>query len=106
MFELRPYNKNNKPFFYDPFRAMDQFEKDFFREPFRDFRMPDVPEFKTDIKRTENGYLLEADMPGFDKKDIHIDLENDTLTITAERHSDHEDNDKKKDYVRCERSYG
>ncbi|MFR0881976.1 MAG: Hsp20/alpha crystallin family protein [Christensenellales bacterium] len=44
--------------------------------------------------------------PGFDKKDIHLDLNNDVLTISAERHSEHEDKDKKGKFVRCERSYG
>lgn len=47
-----------------------------------------------------------ADLPGFDKKDIHLDLNNDVLTISAERHSEHEDKDKKGKFVRCERSYG
>ena len=28
------------------------------------------------------------------------------MTIRAERHSEHEDQDKKGNYVRCERSYG
>ena len=28
------------------------------------------------------------------------------MTITAERHSDHEEKDKKGNYLRCERSYG
>ena len=45
-------------------------------------------------------------MPGFDKKDIQLDIQNDVLTIRAERHSEHEEKDKKGKYVRCERSYG
>ena len=49
---------------------------------------------------------MESDLPGFRKEDIKLDVKNDVLTITAERHSDHEDKDKKGQYVRCERSYG
>ena len=33
-------------------------------------------------------------------------MKGDVLTINAERHSEHEDEDKKKNYIRCERSYG
>ncbi|MCI6961492.1 MAG: Hsp20/alpha crystallin family protein, partial [Clostridiales bacterium] len=59
-----------------------------------------------DIKDEGDSYTLEADLPGFEKKDIHLDLNNDILTINAERHSEHEEKDKKGKFVRCERSYG
>ena len=62
--------------------------------------------FKTDVKDEGDRYELEADLPGFDKKDIHLDINGDTLTVRAERHSEHEEKDKKGKYVRCERSYG
>ena len=45
-------------------------------------------------------------MPGFDRESIHLSLENDVLTISAERHSEHEDEAKKGSFVVCERSYG
>ena len=45
-------------------------------------------------------------MPGFEKKDIHLDLNGDVLTVTAERHSKVEDKDKKDKVIRVERSYG
>ena len=65
-----------------------------------------LSEFKTDIQDKGDSYLLEADLPGFKKEDIHVDVDGDTMTIRAERHSEHEDQDKKGNYVRCERSYG
>lgn len=106
MFELRPYRKNNAAI-YNPFREMENFERAFFGEPFGGFfRSADIAEFKTDIRDQGDSYLLEADLPGFDKKDIHLDINGDTLTINAERHSESEQKDKKNDYVRCERSYG
>lgn len=37
--------------------------------------------FKIDVKKTDNGYMLEAELPGFDKDDIKISYEKDTLTI-------------------------
>ncbi|MPN59108.1 18 kDa heat shock protein [bioreactor metagenome] len=50
--------------------------------------------------------MLEADLPGFDKKDIKIDIDGGYLTINAERHSKSEEKDDKNNYIRCERSYG
>ena len=61
---------------------------------------------KTDVTDEGDHYLLEADLPGFDKKDIHMDIKGNTLTIRAERHSKIEDKDKKDKVVRVERSYG
>ena len=50
-----------------------------------------LSEFKTDIQDKGDSYLLEADPPGFKKEDIHVDVDGDTMTIRAERHSEHED---------------
>ena len=61
---------------------------------------------KTDVRETEDTYELDIDLPGFKKEDIHVDVADDRLTVTAERHSNFEDKDKKNKYVRCERSYG
>ena len=47
-----------------------------------------------------------ADLPGFQKDDIKIDLDDNCLTISAERHSEYEEKDKKGNFVRCERSFG
>lgn len=62
--------------------------------------------FKTDIKDNGDSYTLEADLPGFDKKDIHLDVNGDMLTIHAERKAEQEEKDDKNNYVRCERSFG
>lgn len=107
MFELRPYHKFNSDISYNPFREMEDFERKFFGEPFGAFfRNGDIAEFKTDITDEGDSFVLEADLPGFDKNDIHLDLSDNTLTINAERHSEHEQKDKKDKYVHIERSYG
>ncbi|MDE6149293.1 MAG: Hsp20/alpha crystallin family protein [Ruminococcus sp.] len=107
MFELRPIKRNhNHVTAYNPFKDMEEFEKRFFGNPLGFFGGSSFTEFKTDIKDEGGNYLLEADLPGFDKKDINIDINGDMLTISAERHSEHEEKDKQGKYVRCERSYG
>ena len=49
---------------------------------------------------------LTADLPGFSKDDIKIDINDNTLTLSAERHSEYEEKEKKGKYIRVERSYG
>ncbi len=100
MLNLIPYSqKRREASVYNPFQMFDELEKTFFGSN-------DIAEFKTDIRDEGDHYLLEADLPGFKKEDIHIDLDDNALTIRAERHSNYEQQDKKGNYVRCERSYG
>ena len=99
MFELTPYERRHQRALFNPFRDMDNFEKSFWGDMA-------TADFKTDIKDNGKEYVLEADLPGFKKEDIHVDVADDRLTVTAERHSNFEDKDKKNKYVRCERSYG
>ena len=91
MFELRPYSHRNNAL-YNPFKEMDELEKQFFNAPFGFYGGHALDEFKTDIKDEGDRYELEADLPGFAKKDIHLDISGDVLTIRAERHSEHEEN--------------
>ena len=101
MFELRPFERrSNRMTAYNPW---DEMERAFFGDGAWN---RSLAEFKTDIQDKGDSYLLQADLPGFKKEDIHIDLDGETMTIRAERHSEHEEQDKKGSYVRCERSYG
>lgn len=107
MFELTRRNNNHHVNNYNPFREMEEFERNFFGYPFGSFfGNRDLAEFKTDLTDEGDHYLLEADLPGFEKKDIHLDINDDVLTVSAERHSKIEEKDKKDKVVRIERSYG
>ena len=101
MFELVPFVHGNHLRTYDPFREMEDLENRFFGGTAGDWGG-----IRTDIQDKGDHYLMEADLPGFKKDDIHIDVNDGMMTITAERHSEHEEKDKKGNYVRCERSYG
>lgn len=59
---------------------------------------------KCDIYEKGGDYHIEMDVPGFDKKDISINVDNGYLTITAEKQD--EEKDEEKNYIRRERSYG
>ena len=103
MFEMRPYRRNSMST-WNPFSEMEEMERRLFNNDF--FSGRGLAEFKTDITDEGDYYELKADLPGFKKEDIHVDVADDRLTVTAERHSNFEDKDKKNKYVRCERSYG
>ena len=101
MFNLTPYERKiNNINLWNPFRELDEIEKNFFGNGNANVA------FKTDIKDEGDHYLLEADLPGFKKDNVNIDIDDGYLTITATRKSEYEDKDKKGNYVRCERSYG
>lgn len=60
---------------------------------------------KTDIKETEKEYIVEAELPGFDKNDIKLELNDDMLTIQVQK--DEQNNEESDNYIRKEtrRSY-
>lgn len=60
--------------------------------------------FKVDILETDKSYLVEADLPGMDPKDVKIDLDGNRLTISGAREVKKEENGLK--YHRLERGYG
>ena len=52
-----------------------------------------------------SNYVVETELPGFDKKDIDIDIENGYLTVRAEHKEEREHKEDGK-YLRRERQYG
>ena len=91
MMNIMPFERKFNVF--DPFADFDRF--------YDDRQMPSI---RTDIKDKGDSFELSAELPGFNKEDIKIDIENDCLTISAERKFD--DEDKKKNFVKRERFYG
>lgn len=48
--------------------------------------------------------MLDADLPGFDREDIHLELQGDVLTITAQHQDKKEEKDEKGNYICRERT--
>lgn len=67
---------------------------------------PEHSTMKTDVKETKKDYQVKIDLPGFDKKDIHLNYANDYLVVTGHRSSFSDESDKKGNMVHSERSYG
>jgi HSP20 family protein len=101
---------------YEPFNLLDRFQKEFgrmglldplFKEVFADDNTDvAVSNWRpaVDIKEEANRFVITADIPGVDPKNIEITMEDGVLTIKGERASEKEE--KREDYRRVERSRG
>lgn len=58
----------------------------------------------TDLVETDTDFVLRADLPGLSESDVNIELDDNVLTISGERKSEHEE--RKTGYYRVERSFG
>ena len=99
MFEMMPFTRNRGVDLYNPFRDLEEMERSLFANS-------GANAFKTDIRDAGDAYVLEADLPGMKKDDIHIDIDGERLSISAERSAVREEKDENGGYIRCERSYG
>ena len=63
---------------------------------------------KTDIRETDDakGYRFAVDLPGFEKDEIHVDVKDGYLTVSAEKGLDKDEEDKKGRILRQERYAG
>ena len=85
----------------NPFSEIDRMMNDFFfgDEGGNSF----FTGLKTDVIEKDGHYALAADLPGFDKEDIHVDVKDDVLTVSAEHKEDKEEKEDGK-YLRRERT--
>ena len=82
---------------------------DLFDEMFNDpffTRKPEVKLMKTDIREKDNAYLVDIDLPGYEKGDIKISVEDGYLTVSAKKESNDEEKDDKGNFIRHERFSG
>ena len=92
---------------YEPWGLLNQLSKELDRG-FRGAESSDVATSDwtpaVDIKENADDFVIIADIPGVDPKDIEVHMENGILTIKGERES--EKKEEKEGYKRVERSYG
>ncbi|GMQ96799.1 MAG: Hsp20/alpha crystallin family protein [Gammaproteobacteria bacterium] len=97
---------------YEPYRVVNQLNRDIGRLfdgwMVRGDDDPGVGVYDwtpaVDIKEEKDSYVIHADLPGIDRKDIEVSMENGVLTIHGERKIDHEE--EKVNYKRVERVRG
>jgi len=84
---------------WSPFDELESFFRTPARRVFSETWQPEV-----DIYEDDDSYVISAEVPGVDTKDIKINLENSTLTISGERKLDK--NTKEENYRMMGRYYG
>jgi HSP20 family protein len=75
-------------------------------------RFPKLPKFEDgddlvpsiDVRETETEFVVEAELPGMDEKDVSVTMNNGVLTLKGEKKSEREE--KKDSYYLSERHYG
>ena len=77
---------------------------DFFEDDFKPRRDRNTL-MKTDIKESDKSYLIDIDLPGFEKENINLSLNNGYLEISAKAESEENNSDDFR-FVRKERFYG
>lgn len=89
-----------RPMLFDQTQPLffSKFYKDFFGDMMSSFNS-----FSTDVIDKGDHYLLQAELPGFKKEEINIDLDNDILRISAGHNE--EINEEKDNFIRQERHY-
>ena len=92
MFGMIPFSRNDN--------AFDLFDSFFHNQP----AAPAA--FRTDIRDQGDKFLLEAELPGFDKEDIQLELKDSILTIKAQHNQTDEQKDENGTYIRRERRMG
>jgi HSP20 family protein len=113
--ETKGLVKAERPGFLSPLGDVERWLEEAWRRPFSLLRGPslwprigmtEMGELSTSVDVYEEGddIVVKADLPGMSKKDIEIDLTDDTLTITGEKKK--EEKLEEKNYYRYERSYG
>lgn len=83
-------------------RDFDLFDE-MFRDPF--FNEGESKLMKTDIKEKKDKYIIDIDLPGYEKEGIKIEIQDGYLTVHASINKEENDEEKGK-YVRKERYAG
>lgn len=109
--------KDNAPAGYEPDMGlfslqnrMNSLFNDFFHgtalKPFEEFDNMALTAFspKINVAETDKEVAVTAELPGMDEKDVNVELNEGTLTISGEKKEEHEE--KGKNWHRVERSYG
>ena len=87
----------------------DDFFKDiapgFYVRPLHGDNLPAPSQIKVDVKETDGGYTVQAEVPGVPKEDIHVSIDGNVVSLRAEvRQMDQQTEGEK--VLRSERFFG
>lgn len=100
---LVPFNRKNTNALSTGFDDFQNMLDDFFSDGWPIRRSLAADTFKVDVEDRGNEYAVEAEMPGVDKRDVTIRMDDKRLTIAVKKSDEVEE--KKKNYIHKERRY-
>jgi len=90
---------------FDPFWDIDDVFNRFMMRPLLREGMEIEPQIKMDVKEADGKYLVNAEIPGVSKDDIHVTVDGNRVSISAEVKQEKEVKEGER-VIRCERSHG
>jgi HSP20 family protein len=88
-------------------REIDRLFEDLTRSTLADFGQAQVNLVPNiDVAETDKEIVISAEMPGLERKDIDISIDDDVLTIRGEKKVERKEENKEKSYHVAERAYG
>lgn len=90
---------------FDPFGDIDDLFRGFLVRPMQLEGQPQMQMIKMDLKEDDNAYTVHADIPGVKKDDIHVSIEGNQVSISAETRIEKEEKKGEK-VLRSERYVG
>ena len=94
-----------------PWRGMETLRQEmervfdrFFEPRWEEFEAVGAWAPKLDFSETKDAFVVKAEVPGVEQKDISVSIQDQMLTVKGEKHKEKEEKDEK--YHRVERSWG
>ncbi|MEI6579866.1 MAG: Hsp20 family protein, partial [Eubacteriales bacterium] len=98
---LVPFNRKKADLVSTGFEDFYNLLDDFYTDDWGVRKSLSINTFKLDVKEEENNYIIEAELPGIKKEEIHVALDEGKLVITVSR--DEKVEEEKKNYIHRER---
>jgi len=100
---LVPFNRKNSGAMSTDFNEFQNMLEDFFTDSWPLRRSLAADTFKVDVEDRENEYVIEAELPGVDRNEVTLRMEDKRLTVAVRKAEETED--KNKNYIHKERRF-
>jgi HSP20 family protein len=105
MANLVPFNRRRKDLERLGFGDFHNMLDGFFSDSWMPERTLMHDTFKIDVKENKNDYMVEAELPGVEKEEIDLKLNDGRLSISIQRDERKEEEDKDRNYIHKERRF-
>lgn len=102
MANMKPYKRRNGSIYNYGYNDLNNMIDSFFNTSPSTNSMANAS-FKVDISDEEDKYVIEAEMPGLEREDIDLTVDDNTITISVEKDEETDESDEEKNYIHKER---